>query len=167
MKRTLAIAALLIANAAPAQAGEISKVQSKPGVSQNEWTNSSEYQNFRCLNGLLKGDGVDMNFTTDSRDDFYYAYCYEPVFIPGPNISTIQETIQPGSSVHVGTEPLVQSITNLSTNESVTSTVIWDSATAILETATVTSILSGFDWSAFLEMFKSWFTLWFSAWGRL
>lgn len=51
------------------------KIWSQPGVTQSQWEASDVFKAFSCPSGSGNGMGVDMNFTTTSTDDRWFAYC--------------------------------------------------------------------------------------------
>lgn len=51
------------------------KIWSQPGVTQSQWESTDSYKSFSCPAGAGNGMGVDMNFTTSSSDDRWFAYC--------------------------------------------------------------------------------------------
>lgn len=176
MKRTLAIAALLIANAAPAHADVYVAVDAQGNAVGGAIVcdaatcgEGSLYSQLTLQPGqryVLQGTGQagigNNNPNTQVKVDLQ------------TNDWSVTRTNEQQQVVSVQTfnpykpEPAPTVAPRIETTTVVTDTAtVIDSATAILDTATVTSILGGFDWSAFLEMFKSWFTFWFSAWGRL
>jgi hypothetical protein len=62
-------------------------IQSPRGISQSAWNASDTYKNFQCPDGTGRGEGVDMNYTTDKSDDYYFVTC-EPIFIYIPTTPT-------------------------------------------------------------------------------
>lgn len=105
-------------------------IRSANGQSQSAWNATPEYQNFQCPEGTLRGDGIDMNFTTDRSDDYYFIECNPKiVYIPTP--LPTPAPIAPSAPV-VDTPTATTSITT--TVVQITPTV----STAIVDTATVT-----------------------------
>lgn len=51
------------------------RIQSPKGITQAQWIATPEYQSFNCPDGYGRGEGVDMNFTADKSDDYWFAYC--------------------------------------------------------------------------------------------
>ena len=165
MKRTSIALALALTSISPiAQANEVSRIQSAPGQSQAAWNATPDYQAFQCPAGTLRGEGVDMNFTTDRSDDYYFAYCFEapapaPVITPTPAATsspTVSET--PTATT--------QPTTTQPSTSSGTSTTVASSTTTETSTAATTT----FDYQAFFQMFIAWFQTWFAqflaAWGK-
>jgi hypothetical protein len=66
-------------------------IQSPRGISQSAWNASSTYQDFQCPSETSRGEGVDMNYTSDRSDDFYFVTCNAiEVYMPrGPLVSPI------------------------------------------------------------------------------
>ena len=167
MKRKAIVAILALTSISPiAQANEVARIQSAPGLSQSVWNASSQYQAFQCPAGTLRGEGVDMNYTTDRSDDYYFAYCFEapapaPVITPIP-IPTSSPSVSDTSTATVQTP--VASPTTAASNGS-TSTV-----PAIPTRTETTTATAAFDYQAFFQMFIAWFQTWFAqfltAWGR-
>jgi hypothetical protein len=124
-------------------------IRSANGQSQSAWNATPEYQNFQCPAGTARGEGVDMNFTTDRSDDYYFVEC-TTITTPAPAIApTITET----STVQAVT-PTVTTITDTRTATVVTNNV----------SSTTTTVSSSFDWDIFMVNFSKWFNAWFSNW---
>ena len=51
------------------------RIQSPKGMSQSAWESTPEYQAFKCPEGYGRGMGVDLNFTTDRSDDYWFVEC--------------------------------------------------------------------------------------------
>lgn len=62
--------------------------------------------------------------------------------------------------------PLPVQVTETKPAQSDSSTALMETATAIVETSTVQTQPVGFDWTAFLAAFKTWFMLWFADWSK-
>ena len=165
MKRKAIVAILALSSITPiAQANEVARIQSAPGQSQSAWNATPEYQAFQCPAGTLRGEGVDMNFTTDRGDDYYFAYCFEapapaPVITPTP-APTSSPAVSETSTATVQTQSTTTSNTSSNTTVSSGSTT----------TETTTATMAAFDYQAFFQMFIAWFQTWFAqflaAWGR-
>ena len=84
MKKTIAVITVCLM-ATPAYA-DSSRIESPRGISQSAWNASSTYLNFQCPANTSRGEGADMNFTTDRGDDFYFVEC-EPITVVIPNIT--------------------------------------------------------------------------------
>jgi hypothetical protein len=172
MKRTTVAAILVLATISPvAQANQVARIQSAPGQSQSDWTASAEYQSFQCPTGTDRGEGVDMNFTTNRSDDYYFAYCYErpapvPIIIPTP-APTSSPAPTPIPIVETATATAQTQTGGFSSTVGSTSAV---STTRATETSTATASAAAFDYQAFLQMFIAWFQTWFTQflmnWGK-
>lgn len=62
-------------------------IYSPRGISQSAWQTSAEYLTFQCPDGFGRSEGIDMNFTTDRSDDFYFVTCTEIVPFPTQTIT--------------------------------------------------------------------------------
>lgn len=165
MKRKAIVAILALTSISPvAQANEVARIQSAPGQSQSAWNASSQYQSFQCPAGTLRGEGVDMNYTTDRSDDYYFAYCFEapapaPVITPTPT-PTSSPTVSETSTATVQTPSSTTASSSGSTSTAPATTTRTESTTAT----------AAFDYQAFFQMFIAWFQTWFAqflaAWGR-
>jgi hypothetical protein len=165
MKRVIIGLVIAMATAQTASAFDL---QSPRGISQNEWSASSEYLNFQCPANTARGEGVDMNSTTNRSDDFYFVTCI-PIQAPTKvqNIETITAitpiTPQPVAPVTPNPVPVAPVDTKTVTVE--TSTAVIDTSTALSDTSTAT-FLDGFDWSKFWVQFEIWFKSFYAIfWG--
>jgi hypothetical protein len=164
MKRKAIVAILALTSISPvAQANEVARIQSAPGQSQSSWIATAEFQAFQCPTGTSRGGGVDMNFTTDSRDDYYFATCSEvtsPAITPNPTPTT-------SPSVSDTSTATVQTSASSTAASSSGSTSTSSSTVTTTETTTATA---AFDYQAFFQMFIAWFQNWFAqflaTWGR-
>jgi hypothetical protein len=147
----------LFLSLATTQTASAFDLESPRGISQNEWNKSSEYQNFQCPTNTARGEGVDMNFTTNRADDFYYVTC-TPIQVP-----TKIEIVETITAVAVITpQPFLLIETKTVTD---TPTTVIDTATALSDTSTAVN-LNGFDWSLFWVQFEMWFkTFFMNFWG--
>jgi hypothetical protein len=57
-------------------------IESSRGISESAWKASDTYQSFQCPSGTSRGEGVDMNYTTDRSDDYWFVNCSPVVEIP-------------------------------------------------------------------------------------
>ena len=127
MKRTIIAVALCLV-ATPAYA-DSTRIESPRGITQSEWNASDAYRNFQCADNQSRGEGVDMNFTTNRSDDYWFVECTTrivvPIFTPVPT-PTPTSTQSPSTTTPTVVAPE-------------TTTVVTDTATAKIETATVLS----------------------------
>jgi hypothetical protein len=128
-----------------------SGIRSANGQSQSAWNATPEYQNFQCPAETSRGEGVDMNFTTDRSDDYYFVNCSPIVTpVPAPVISNTEtSTVQVTTPVSNTTVETTTSITS-NTQNTVTNNTITQTST--------------FDWTAFMSNFATWFNTWFANW---
>lgn len=111
-------------------------IQSPRGISQSAWQASETYKNFQCPDGTGRGEGVDMNFTTDRSDDYYFVTC-NPIVIYTPSIPFTTPTVSETSTV---TTVVTTPVTNTETTTAVTSsTTNTSSATSSVTTSTLTN----------------------------
>lgn len=74
----------------PANAEEIvGIIKSAPGESQASFVARNSFKSFSCEAGTTRVDGVDLNFTSTSSDDVYFAYCVKTKLQPAPIITPI------------------------------------------------------------------------------
>ncbi len=118
-------------------------IQSPRGISQSAWNASSTYQNFECPSGTSRGEGVDMNYTTDRSDDYWFVTCEptviytQPIPIPTPTVSdTPTVTVTPTPTV---TETSTVTST-VSSNSTISSTT--DSSTVVTPTLTNNQLIT-------------------------
>ncbi len=172
MRKIATVTALVLAiTTTPALANEVSRIQSAPGQSQASWNASAEYQAFQCPAGTYRGEGVDMNFTTIRSDDYYYAYCFEPVAPSPVTTPSPTPTVAPVETATATTTPTSESTVVASSGSSTSTSTSSGSSTPIeTTTATVGTTTAPFDYQAFLQMFITWFQSWFTqflaTWGR-
>lgn len=122
-------------------------IQSPRGISQSAWNASSTYQSFQCPSGTSRGEGVDMNYTTDRSDDFYFVTC-DPIVIYTPPTVTTSPTVS--DTPTVTTTPTVSPTPTVTETTTVTSTVSSnttisstnDSATAVTSTLTNSQLIT-------------------------
>lgn len=176
------IAITVIASLAlPISAANADGIRSPLGISQAEWNASPAYQNFQCPAGTSRGEGVDMNFTTNRSDDFYFVTCnpIQEVIIPkgsllNPSIPTTVTPIEvaPNDTVTV-TTPAPQPVQE-STPTPAPAPVITDTSTASTAPSTSTPVITPtsildeeldltWDW----EKVLAWIVAWFDKWWRL
>ena len=122
-------------------------IRSANGQSQSAWEATAEYQSFQCPEGTSRGGGVDMNFTTDRSDDYYFVECNPiVVYVPTPTpIST-----QPAPSVPVvDTQTATTSTTTTITQTATTvSTPVVDTNTVtVVKSSTITVDYLTLDWA--------------------
>jgi hypothetical protein len=111
-------------------------IQSPRGISQSAWNASSTYKNFQCPSGTSRGEGVDMNYTTDRSDDYWFVNCEpiviytQPVLIPTPAATT---TPTPTPT------PLVTETTTVTSTVSSNTVVSTTNETSTVVTPTLTN----------------------------
>lgn len=130
-------------------------IRSAAGQSQSAWNASVEYQSFQCPVGTSKGEGVDLNYTTDKSDDYYFVECNAIIVAPVP-------VITPAPS----TNSIITPETTTATTKTDTPTVVSSigSSTITTSTSTVSAPTTSFNWNAFMEQFNTWFGNWFATW---
>jgi hypothetical protein len=181
MKGKVIIGLALALASSPAYADGI---QSARGISQSDWSASSAYKNFQCPEGTARGEGVDMNFTTDRSDDYYYVSC-NPIFvsktalIPTPTLTpptapTIFTPKQPESNTEImftskGTQSetptptlVATVVTNTTPTVKSSTTEITDSATAVVKTKSILDEELDLDWD--WDKILAWIIAWFDSW---
>lgn len=137
-KIAITVSALLLGTITTANADLY--IQSPRGISQSEWNSSDTYKNFTCPAGYGRGEGVDMNFTTDRSDDFWFANCTPAVVLtPLPSYTTAP-TVEP-TPVTTPTETSTVTVTPAVS----TTFVVTDTATATTDTTTATSASTTFE----------------------
>jgi hypothetical protein len=77
---------------------DFSRIESPRGITQSAWNASDTYKNFQCPAGTGRGEGVDMNFTTDRSDDYYFVTCEtivqpKQILLDTPTVTAIQPTV--------------------------------------------------------------------------
>jgi hypothetical protein len=108
-------------------------VQSPRGISQSDWNASSTYQNFQCPSGTARNEGVDMNYTTNRNDDYWFVTCDPiPVYVPAPiNTTTPIATVSDTATVTTNNTNTISSNTTITnTNTTVITPVATDTTTA-------------------------------------
>lgn len=135
-KKAILLAVTMTITTTPAIADM--RIESNRGISQSEWNNSDTYKNFTCPADYGRGEGVDMNYTTTPSDDYWYAYCVEPI-TPTPVISTptISTPITETSTV-----TSVNTNTNIAPVTTDTKTVTSNTNTTVTESVTVTQLMA-------------------------
>jgi hypothetical protein len=140
-KITIAIATLLISTTTSAHA-DLS-IQSPRGITQSQWTASSEYQNFQCPVGTVGNIGINMNFTETKSDDFYYINC-RPIVVPVPRVeettTVITQPIVP--TIPKQTETSTVTVTPSTTTPTNNTTIAVTSDTVTATTETTTAIIT-------------------------
>ena len=113
-------------------------IQSPRGISQSAWNASAAYQNFQCPDGTSRGEGVDMNYTTDRSDDYYFVTCDPIIYIPTtPSFSYPTPTVtETATATTVVTTPVTNTETTTAITSSTTNT---SSATSSVTTSTLTN----------------------------
>ena len=112
-----AVIALTVTTIVPVYADGI---QSERGISQSAWNASDTYRNFQCPSGTSRGEGMDMNYTTNKSDDYYFVTC-EPIAVFEPKIETPLPTQSP--SVSVGSTSTVLSTVTATETSTVTTPI--------------------------------------------
>ena len=143
-----AIIGLTVTTIVPAYANGI---ESPRGISQSAWNASPTYQNFQCPEGTSRGEGADMNFTTDRSDDYYFVTCNPIViYIPTtPTFSYSTPTIPETSTVTTvvttpitNTETITAKVDTSTTTSSTTNTV---TTSTLTQSQLITLILELFN----------------------
>jgi hypothetical protein len=144
MKRSFVMvtALMLIPNSAHAF-----DLRSPNGITQQQWNNSPEYLDFKCPVNTSKGEGVDMNFTIDRSDDFYFVTC-NPIYV----IPTIENPIETST---------VTVIPNVSVTIDTPTTTVSSNSTVTQTTQTIPTLTENTD---FMSWFSVWFAKWFKTW---
>ena len=150
-------------------------IKSPLGMRQAEWMATSTYQNFQCPAGTVKSEGVDMNFTSDNNDDYWFANCV--IFptssaVPKPILTPISENpnqIETSTVKTVAAQPVVTqtpiltpapTVTNTSTTNTTLSVTTVDTSTptAVIKTSILDEDLDlTWDWDKILEWIIAWF----------
>lgn len=184
MKGKVVIGLALALASSPAYADGI---QSPKGISQSDWNASSAYKNFQCPAGTGRGEGVDMNFTTDKSDDFYFVECNSispvylpkvivpaPILTPATPVSTTPVQSETSTATTVSSVSPTIFVFDANTETVIASSTHTDTKTEI-ETTTATvpvkvkSILDeelnlNWSWSKILDWIMAWFD---SFWNKL
>lgn len=142
-KIVIAVSALLLGTITTANADLY--IESPRGVTQSQWNNSDTYKNFACPAGYGRGEGVDMNFTTNKNDDFWYVNCFPlEVFQPTPIYTTTPAPVETSTtSVETSTATVTPSVTTPVNNS--TASVISETTTTVTETTTATNTSTTFE----------------------
>jgi hypothetical protein len=149
MKKIITTVALCLI-ASPAYA-EQTRVESPRGISQSSWNASNTYRDFQCPDNTVRGEGMDMNFTTDKSDDYYFVECNAlpitvttPAIIPAP-VDTATATTPIQNDTATTTTPTTTTTLNVTT----------DTTTVVTETATASVVnFNSVDW---FSEFMTWF----------
>lgn len=139
---------------ASANADEISRIQSAPGMSEQAWYDSPQYRSFQCPEGSWRGEGVDMNWTASQADDVRFAYCETPRYLPVP-APTLPTTDTPTATVVPTPLPSATPIatSNAISNSTSASTISSNTTTT---TETKTAVVAGnIDWNFIWLWFKA------------
>lgn len=144
------------------------RIQSPKGMSQSAWEATAEYKAFQCPDGYGRGVGVDMNFTTDKSDDFYFVQCEkrDPIIITPPqpviDTSTTQVSPKPITDTITATTNVVQQTTLSTQTYTEPVSVITETKTATIELTTNFSYeIDKTIWQEFLSWFQKWISWWF------
>ena len=169
------IIAVVLSLALPASAANADGIKSSLGMRQAEWMATSTYQNFKCPAGTVKSEGVDMNFTSDNSDDYWFANCVifpassavsKPILTP---VSENLNQIETSTVTSVATQPIVTqtviptpapTVTNTSTANTTLSVTTVDTSTptAVIKTSILDEDLDlTWDWDKILEWIIAWF----------
>lgn len=118
-------------------------IQSPRGISQSAWNASSTYQNFQCPSGTSRGEGVDMNYTTDRSDDYWFVNC-EPIVIYTQPIPIPTPTVSDTTTVTITPTPTVTETSTVTTIISSGSTISStnDSSTVVTPTLTNNQLIT-------------------------
>lgn len=123
MKKKLIISLIIIvvvwflfAMTTPAKADTL-RIQSPKGMSQSAWEATPEYQAFKCPEGYGRGVGVDMNFTTDRSDDYYWVQCEKINIVPvAPKPVVDTAIVTPSVTIVVETKTVAVVVGNVNNN---------------------------------------------------
>jgi hypothetical protein len=168
--------ALLINFASKSNANEITGIiQSEPGESQASFVARNSFKSFSCETGTNRVDGVNLNFTSTSADDVYYAYCVKTIIQPTPTVTPAPSTptiVAPSDTATVTTPasqpvqsptptltpaPSITDTSTASTAPSIT-TVVTDTPTVVVKTSILDEELDfTWDWEKILEWIIAWF----------
>jgi hypothetical protein len=168
--RKIAIA-VIASLALPVSAANADGIRSPLGISQAEWNASPAYQNFQCPAGTSRGEGVDMNFTTNRSDDYYFVEC-NPIQVyvaPTPTSPTPIASSDTATTTTPAPQPVGQS-----TPTPAPSPVITDTSTASTAPSTTTPVITPtsildeeldltWDW----DKVFAWIVAWFDKWWKL
>jgi hypothetical protein len=144
MKRV--IIGLVIALAS-AQSASADGIRSPLGMSQADWNASETYKNFVCPQGTSRGEGVDMNFTTNRSDDFYFVTCkptviyVEPIKTVTPVPLPVPASTKAETSTATSSAPQPVQTTTPKPTPIITPVAVTDTATAINTVETSTPII--------------------------
>jgi hypothetical protein len=130
-----AIIGLTVTTIVPAYANGI---ESPRGISQSAWNASSTYQNFQCPSGTSRGEGVDMNYTTDRSDDYWFVTC-DPIVIYIPTTPTFSYPTPTVSETSTVTTVVTTPITN---TETITATVNTSTSSSINTSSSTNTVTS-------------------------
>jgi hypothetical protein len=113
-------------------------IQSPRGISQSAWNSSSTYQNFQCPSGTSRGEGVDMNYTTDRSDDYWFVNC-EPIVIYTQPIPIPTPTVSDTPTVTITPTPTVTETSTVTSTVSSNSTISSTNTSSTVVTPTLTN----------------------------
>ena len=137
----------LVIALASSQSASADGIRSPLGISQAEWNASETYRNFVCPQGTSRGEGVDMNYTTNRSDDFYFVTC-EPTVIyvepirtitPVPTPTPVPTTAETSTATNSAPQP-IQTVAPEAT-PTITPLAITDTATAVNTVAISTPVI--------------------------
>lgn len=137
-KIVIATSALLLGTITTANADLY--IESPRGITQSEWSNSNTYKNFVCPADYWRGEGVDMNFTSDKTDDFWFVKC-EPIVIFTPKPLPINASVGVAPTVslpQLETNTVTVVPSDITATNNTTTAVTPDTVTATTETTTAT-----------------------------
>jgi len=140
----LFFALITVANA---QAEEItSMIRSEAGEAQSSFVARNSFKSFFCEAGTTRVDGVDLNFTSTSSDDVYFAYCVKTNLQPAPVITPIVPVVDTTTATATAVAtPAVVVVEPQKIETAISAPVVAQQAqpvetkTATIETATVLS----------------------------
>ena len=113
-------------------------IESPRGISQSAWNASSTYQNFQCPSGTSRGEGVDMNYTTDRSDDYWFVTC-NPIEIYIQPIPITYPTVSDTPTVTVTPTPVVTETTTVTSTVNSNTVVSTNNETSTVVTPTLTN----------------------------
>ncbi len=153
-KIVTAIIALSVTSVTPVYAEGI---QSAIGISESTWHESSTYKNFQCPSNTVRVEGMDLNYTTNRNDDYFYITC-EPITIRIQPTTTFGLPSSDTTTVVTPISSDTQTVTTSSTTEVTPTTTTVNSDTSTVTTnsssTTTTSLTNSQLITLILELFN-------------
>lgn len=134
-KIAIAVSALILGTITTANADLY--IQSPSGVTQEQWNQTDAYKNFTCPDGYGRAEGVDLNWTANRADDFYYVSC-NAIILPPSTTALIPSTPEPTPQPTAISETSTATVTLNATApvSSNTPTVVSNETTTVTDTTT-------------------------------